>query len=125
MIDFFETAIEYYLTYPTWDWLAAARIVPSNTTQYTLSNIQDTLTEASGALPYIGCSGPRYNETDAGQGSDDNGRTVISEVWYYNHVLGRPQDGNSIPVNTTYTSTCAKAENAVWYYEPTSSSVRD
>ena len=72
-----------------------------------------------------GRRGPRYNETDAGMGGNDTGRTIISEAWYYNHVFGRPQEGISVPVNATgSTSNCAKAEGALWYYEPTESSVR-
>jgi len=125
VIDFFETAIKYYQRYPTWSWLAEAGITPSNTTQVTLSDIQGTLTKASGAVPYIGCSGPRYNETGAGRGGNDTGRTVVSEVWYYNHVYGRVQEGVSVPINATgSTSSCAKAENALWYYEVTNSSIR-
>lgn len=126
MIDFFDTAIMYYQRYPTFEWLADAGITPSNTTRVTLSDVQGTLTKASGAVPYIGCSGPRYNTTEAGKGSTDNGRTVISEAWYYNYVLGRPQDGVSVAVNATgSTSSCAKAEGALWYYEMTESSVRN
>jgi len=126
VIDFFTTTVMYYLRYPTWSWLADAGITPSNTTQVTLSDVQGTLTKASGAIPYIGCSGPRYNQTDAGTGSQDNGRTVISEAWYYDYVLGRPQEGISVAVNATgSTSSCAKADNALWYYEPTESSIRE
>ena len=80
--DFFENAIGAYKKYPTYEWLSAAGIVPSNTTTYSLSAIQDALTKASGAIPYIGCSGTRYNATDAGQGTSDSGRTELSEVWY-------------------------------------------
>lgn len=125
VIDFFETTIKYYHRYPTWSWLAEAGIRPSNSSQVTLSDIQGTLTKASGAVPYIGCRGPRYNETDAGRGGNDTGRTIVSEAWYYNHVYGRPQEGISIAVNATgSTSSCARAKNALWYYEPTDSSIR-
>lgn len=79
--DFFENAIGAYKKYPTYDWLAAAGITPSNTTTYSLSAISAALTEASGAIPYLGCSGSRYNATDAGVGSNDTGRTELSEVW--------------------------------------------
>jgi len=88
VVDFFETAIKYYKRYPTWEWLNEAKIVPSNQTTYTLADIEKALTKKSGAKPYIGCSGPRYNTTEAGQGKNDTGRTVVSEVWYYNHVSG-------------------------------------
>ncbi|KIW16179.1 hypothetical protein PV08_06230 [Exophiala spinifera] len=125
VVDFFETAIKFYRRLPTYDWLASAKITPSNSTQYTLADIQSQLAKKYGATPYIGCSGPRYNTTAAGKNGTDSGRTVVSEVWYYSHVVGRPQDGNSIPVNaTTPNSSCAKAKDALWYYEMTPGSVR-
>ena len=127
LIEFFETAIMYYLRFPTWGWLSQAGILPSNTTQVSLSDVSGALTKASGSIPYLGCSGPRYNETAAGRGGNDTGRTVISEVWYYMNVYGRPQDGIAIHINATVagsSSNCAKAPGALWYYEPTASSVR-
>lgn len=127
VIQFFETTIKYYLRYPTWTWLSKAGVTPSNSTQVSLSDIQGPLTEASGAIPYIGCRGPRYNETTAGMGSNDTGRTIISEAWYYSHVFGRPQEGLTTPVNASSvgsSSNCAKAKGALWYYEPTESSIR-
>ena len=86
VVQFFETAILYYRRLPTYGWLNQAGIKPSNTTTYSIGQFQDALTKGYGALPYIGCSGPRYNETAAGKGSSDNGRTQISETWYYFHV---------------------------------------
>ncbi|KAH7059050.1 ribonuclease T2-like protein [Macrophomina phaseolina] len=125
VIDYFETAILFDRRLPTYTWLADAGITPSNTTSYTLSDIQGALTEAYGAVPYVGCSGPRFNETAAGNGTSDNGRTRLSETWYYSHVLGRPQEGVAVVVNATgSTSNCAKAAGAVWYYERTPSSER-
>lgn len=86
VVQFFETAISYYLRLPTYKWLESAGITPSNSSQVSLGDFQGALTSAYGALPYVGCSGPRYNETSAGANSTDNGRTAISEVWYYQHV---------------------------------------
>lgn len=82
MVDFFQTAIAYYRSVPTHTWLAAAGIVPSNTTTYTLGAIQAALTEAFGAVPYLACTGAAYNTTAAGQGTLDSGKTALSEVWY-------------------------------------------
>ncbi|OQV02725.1 hypothetical protein CLAIMM_07870 [Cladophialophora immunda] len=127
VLDFFQTAIKYYKRLPTWEWLNEAKIVPSNSTTYTLRDIQGQLAKKYGAVPYVGCTGPRYNTTAEGiaANSTDSGRTVISEVWYYMHVVGRPQDGNSIPVNATSpNTTCAKAKGAIHYYEPTPGSVQ-
>ncbi|KIW03663.1 uncharacterized protein PV09_04985 [Verruconis gallopava] len=114
--EFFETAIKYYQRLPTWNWLDAAGIKPSNSTKVSLSDLQNALVKGYGALPYIGCSGPKYNETAAGKGSTDNGRTQLSEVWYYFHSLGRPQDGAWVPVNATgFVTTCAKTKGAILY----------
>ena len=127
VIDFFQTAIKYYERVPTYKWLEDAGITPSNKTQYSLKDIQGALTKAYGAQPYVGCSGTRYNATEAGEAanSTDSGRTVLSEVWYYSHVNGRPQEGNEAVVDAgSFNTTCAHAESAVWYYEPTPSSVR-
>ncbi|KAK4997510.1 hypothetical protein LTR66_003091 [Elasticomyces elasticus] len=115
-IDYFQTAILYYRRLPTWGWLAAAGIRPSNTTTYSLADMQRALTTGYGALPYIGCTGPRLNQTAAGANSTDAGRTVLAETWYYLHVFGRPQDGVSLPVNASGSvSSCAKAPGALHY----------
>ncbi|GME41503.1 Ribonuclease T2 [Neofusicoccum parvum] len=68
VVDFLETAVLFDRRLPTFTWLADAGITPSNSTTYTLADIQDALTDAYGAKPYIGCSGPRFNETAAGNG---------------------------------------------------------
>jgi ribonuclease T2 len=121
VVDFFETAIHYYRATPTWGWLSAKKIHPSNTTSYSLSDIQSALKAGFGAVPYVGCSGPRYNTTKAGQGSLDDGFTRMSEAWYYLHVYGKPQRGQGKPVpadiNGGRISNCAKAPGAIWYYE--------
>jgi len=82
VVDFFQTAILYYMRLPTWGWLGAHSIYPSNTTTYTLSDMEGALSHEYGAVPYLGCTGPRFNETVAGANSTDTGRTVLSEVWY-------------------------------------------
>lgn len=125
VIQFFETAIMYYKRLPTFDWLAESGIVPSNSTTYTLSHIQNALTWKYGAVPYLGCSGPRYNSTHAGANSTDNGRIILDEVYYYHYVYGRPQDGRAVPVDAVSPNTnCATTEGAIYYYSPTPSSVQ-
>jgi ribonuclease T2 len=127
VVDFFETALQYYDGLPTWDWLAAAGIQPSNCSVYSLADLQDALVAGYGKLPYIGCSGPRYNTTAAGANSTDNGYTVVSEVWYYHHVYGRVQDVRYETVDANITggsvSSCAKTPGALRYYERTADSV--
>ncbi|ROW16644.1 hypothetical protein VPNG_01558 [Cytospora leucostoma] len=126
VVDFFETAVAYYRGLPTWDWLAGAGITPSNATAYSLSDIRSALTAAHGAVPYIACAGERYNATEAGAGSLDNGYTRLSEVWYYHHVYGRPQDHNAVPVAANATGgslgNCASTPGAIYYYERASGS---
>jgi ribonuclease T2 len=121
VIDFFETAVYYYSSLPAYGWLSAASIRPSNTTTYSLTNLQSALTKGFGAVPYIGCSGPKYNTTEAGKGTMDNGGTVLSEVWYYYHVYGKPQRGQGLPVNASINggsiSSCATTPGAIWYYK--------
>ncbi|PSR92168.1 ribonuclease T2-like protein [Coniella lustricola] len=120
VVDFFETAIAWYRTVPTYSWLAAAGIVPSNTTTYTLGDIQDTLTDKFGAVPYLACVGPQFNATAAGAGSGDAGYTVLNEVWYYHHVSGRPQERHGVPVAANATGgslgNCASSAGAISYY---------
>jgi ribonuclease T2 len=128
LLTYFSAAADYFTRLPTYDWLAAKSITPSNTTGYTLADIQSALAARHGAVPYVGCSGPLYNETAAGKGSLDSGRTVLTEVWYYYHVYGPVQAGKGKPVgadiNGASTSSCAKAEKAVWYYERAAGSER-
>ncbi|RDL36469.1 uncharacterized protein BP5553_05821 [Venustampulla echinocandica] len=119
VVDFFSTAVSYYQNLPTWGWLSAADIRPSNTTSYSLSDLQAALTKGFGATPYISCSGPKYNATEAGKGTSDNGATVVSEVWYYYHVYGRVQRNQGIPVDASSNggsvSNCAKVKGALKY----------
>lgn len=71
VVDFFDTVVASYKRVPTYDWLARKDIYPSNSTTYTYADLEDALNEAYGAIPYIGCSGPAYNETEAGKGSSE------------------------------------------------------
>ncbi|KAJ4417999.1 hypothetical protein N0V82_005851 [Gnomoniopsis sp. IMI 355080] len=118
VVDFFETAIAWYRTLPTYDWLAAAGIVPSNTTTYSLVDIQSALTEAFGAVPYLACSGA--------ESADGSGYTALSEVWYYHHAVGRPQDRVKVPVAANATGgslgNCATEAGAIHYYQRTNGS---
>ncbi|KAK4443915.1 ribonuclease T2-like protein [Podospora aff. communis PSN243] len=126
MLDYFDVSARFFARLPTYDWLAEKGITPRNSTGYSLREIQAALEEKHGGPPFVGCAGPRWNETEAGKGSGDAGRTVLSEVWYYYHVYGRVQEGRGkevgADVNGGSVSSCAKAEGAVWYYERTKGS---
>jgi ribonuclease T2 len=141
VVDFFETAIKYYQRFPTYKWLKAKDIVPSNSTTYSYTAIRDVLAKKHGGVPFLGCSGPRFNATEAGKGSTDNGYTVLSEVWYYEHVstlfsllplsytprdsnthiqvYGRTQEGRTVSVDAspTYLTNCAMTKGAIHYYQ--------
>lgn len=121
VIDFFETALRYYDTLPTYQWLSAESICPSNSTAYSLTDLQSALSAGFGEVPYIGCSGPAYNTTTAGQGTLDSGKVNLSEVWYYHHVLGRVQNGQAMPVSASIDggsiSNCATTPGALNYLE--------
>ncbi|KAH8680862.1 ribonuclease T2-like protein [Xylariales sp. PMI_506] len=127
VVDFIETAAAYYRGLPTYDWLAAAGITPCNDTtsasHYSLADVQAALVAGFGKLPYTGCTGPRYNETAAGAGSLDNGYTVLDEVWYYHHVVGRVQDLVSVAVDASINggsvTSCATTPGAIRYLERT------
>lgn len=152
------------IQYPTYQWLANASIVPSNTTGYSLAQIEGTLTKASGAVPYVrlsllhlfymdrpfqrghtpgdaaikACLWRRrmYSARSTGTicvaydmltlqiGCSGPTRQTITEVWYYSHVLGKPQDGIFKPINQTTTSSCNKTE-PLWYYTRSDGSEAD
>ncbi|PHH81336.1 hypothetical protein CDD82_997 [Ophiocordyceps australis] len=128
LFSFFETAVAFHQALPTFSWLSDAGITPSNTTTYSLSHLQRALSVGFGLVPFVGCSGPRYNETDAGKGSADDGRTRLSEVWYFYHVYGRPQNVESVKLAADTAggrlSSCAMTEGAVWYFERAAGSER-
>ncbi|KAG1850623.1 ribonuclease T2 [Suillus subalutaceus] len=107
VVNFYETVTKVFQMYPTYNMLAAAGILPSNTTTYTLSQITNVLYSQTGAVPYLGCYG--------------NG-TILDEVWYFHHVLGTEQYGHFKTLNSTTPSSCA--ETGIWYYERTTTSER-
>lgn len=59
VVEYFETVLKYDMRLPTWGWLGAHGIYPSNSTTYTLSDMEAALRQEYGATPYLGCSGPR------------------------------------------------------------------
>ncbi|KAI3329062.1 ribonuclease T2 [Xylariaceae sp. AK1471] len=74
--DYFTRAVSLFKTLPSYDWLAAAGIVPSITATYTLAAIQAALTAHHGHNVVVGCSGQNLNE-----------------LWYHFHVQGSIQGG--------------------------------
>ncbi|KAI6114944.1 ribonuclease T2 [Pisolithus thermaeus] len=107
VVNFYETVVKVFQLYPTYNMLAAAGIVPSNGTTYTLAQITNAYSQ-TGAIPYLGCSG--------------NG-VVLDEVWYFHHVLGTEQYGHFKTINSTTPSSCAA--EGLWYYGRTPTSERE
>ncbi|KAG1774071.1 ribonuclease T2 [Suillus placidus] len=106
VVNFFETVVKVFQMYPTYDMLAAAGIVPSNTTTYTRAQIANALYSQTGADPWLGCY-----DTDG---------TVLEEIWYFHHVLGTEQYGHFKTLDSITPATCA--ETGIWYYERTPTS---
>ncbi|KAF8078845.1 ribonuclease T2 [Lyophyllum atratum] len=109
VINYYDAAIRAYHQYPTFDILAASGIVPSNTTSYTLDQFERALASQIGATPYLGCR---------------NNGTVLSEVWYFNHVLGTEQYGTFKPIESLTKSSCSKTA-PIWYYERSQNSEQE
>ncbi|KAL8276342.1 hypothetical protein RQP46_011267 [Phenoliferia psychrophenolica] len=109
VVDYFQASIRAFKNYPSFSILAAAGVVPSNTTTYTLAALQSAFVSQTGAVPYFGCQGPAGN------------KTILGEIWVHAHVLGTPQYGQYKAINTTARSNCAA--EGINYYEPTPGSV--
>jgi ribonuclease T2 len=111
------------------DRVISAGIVPSNTTTYPLASIQNAIMSQTGAMPYLGCSGVNH--------------TVLSEVWFYNHLWGSEQARNNLipsscivltlrfqlgkfkTINATSPVTTCNLTMPIHYYERTPSSERE
>lgn len=88
-----------FLTAPTYKWLTQAGIYPSNTQNYTLTELQSALARHHGGkTPFLGCS---------------NGGTRLNEFWYYYNTFGSIINGYYVPVESTTNSTC-KATGIQW-----------
>ncbi|KAF8898976.1 ribonuclease T2-like protein [Infundibulicybe gibba] len=109
VVNFFDTVVRAFHRFPTFDMLAASGILPSNKTGYPLGRLQQALKSQTGALPFLGCT---------------NNGTVLSEVWYFNHVFGTEQFGTFKALDSTTPSTCSNKTN-IWYHERTSTSERE
>ncbi|KAL6694267.1 ribonuclease T2 [Trichoderma pleuroticola] len=91
--DFFRRTVTLFQTLPSYNWLAAAGILPSSTTTYTLAAIQDALTAQFGHNVIINCN--------------KNGE--LDELWYQYNVRGSVQTGVFVPVDPVGApSTCPK-----------------
>jgi len=97
--DFFQKTVDTFKTLPSYDWLAAAGIVPSTTATYNLQDIVNAVSGANehGAQAYVGCS---------------NGQ--IDELWYYYYVQGSIQTGTFQPTDLVGAQGCPAT--GIYYY---------
>lgn len=79
IVEFIENVVAAQLQYPSYQWLANASIVPSNSTGYNLTSIQNTLTKASGAVPYVCPTFPQSLRQIQSVLSDGPGRKKVSK----------------------------------------------
>ncbi|KAF2431450.1 ribonuclease T2 [Tothia fuscella] len=96
LMQFFTTIYELYRRLPTFTFLSACGILPTNETTYTLETIETCLRAATGFVPHLGCSSDNY----------------LNEIWYYFHLRGRLGDRNAGTTgfqgtNSTFKSTCS------------------
>jgi len=90
LVEFLQQTVELDKKLPTYDYLAGCGIIPTNETTYSISAIEQCLTEAfDGYLPHIGC-------LDG----------YLAEVWYYHLLAGRIKGGRYVPTNTTFGTSC-------------------
>ncbi|KAJ8083708.1 hypothetical protein PM082_002474 [Marasmius tenuissimus] len=104
IVNYFDAVLRSFHQHPTFDILSASGIVPSNKTGYPLTSIQNALRSQTGAVPFLGCAN----------------RTILTEVWYFSHVLGTEQYGAYKNLDSTTVTSCAQNET-IWYYERTPS----
>ncbi|GAA5995433.1 hypothetical protein JCM5350_005972 [Sporobolomyces pararoseus] len=82
MVDYFERAVELFKTLPTYNWLAAAGIVPSTTKTYTLAQLQAVAKANFGYEAVFNCQ---------------NG--ALNEVWYGYYAQGPINGGKLSPTS--------------------------
>lgn len=90
VFDYFNITMNLYRQLPTYDWLADAGIVPSETKTYSKEEILAVLKEKSDAEPYIRCD---Y-------------KNALQEVWYFHHLKGSLLGENFTPIDTLTNSRC-------------------
>ncbi|XHF97693.1 ribonuclease T2-like [Aspergillus wentii] len=79
VVDYFDKTVELFEGLPSYDVLAKAGIVPSQTKTYTRSEIENALSTAHGADVAVRCR-----------------RGALNEIWYYFNVAGPLQSGKFV-----------------------------
>lgn len=86
--------------------VCSAGIVPSNTTTYTLAQIQNAVKSQTGAVPFFGCGGSGASGTA--------NHNILNEVWHFNHVLGTVRTPLAVVVLRWLISACRVVLGAIW-----------
>lgn len=86
---YFETVVALFEQLGTYQALASANIVPSDTDTYNLEDMQTAVQNYNGHIPDFICKG-----------------NTISAVQYYLNAQGPLQDGNFVASNPTRSSSC-------------------
>ncbi|GMG52847.1 unnamed protein product [Ambrosiozyma monospora] len=104
MVDYIKKATELYDGLPTYKWLAAKGIVPSETNTYTKQQIMDAISANFGHTAYISCD-------------KNNG---LQEVWYFHHLKGNLLTGEYVPMEPLANSTKCP-ESGIYLFPKTGS----
>jgi ribonuclease T2 len=89
-VDFFKKTVELFKTLPSYEWLSAAGIKPSDSATYSTSDIQAALKAKHGKEVTLGCK---------------NG--ALDEIWYHYNVQGSVVGGKFVAADPDGTkSTC-------------------
>ncbi|KIW03986.1 uncharacterized protein PV09_04817 [Verruconis gallopava] len=83
VVQYFQKAVEVYKSLPSFEWLEAAGIVPSDEKTYTRAEIEAALEAPRGAKAIIQC--------------DPRRPTELREIWYHFRVKGSLQQGEFVP----------------------------
>ncbi|CAI7673887.1 unnamed protein product [Penicillium discolor] len=79
VVDYFDKTVEVYKELPTYEFLANASIVPSQTRTYALADIEAALEQAHGNPVTIRCRSG-----------------AINEIWYHFNIAGSLQSGEFV-----------------------------
>ncbi|OJJ51599.1 hypothetical protein ASPZODRAFT_127698 [Penicilliopsis zonata CBS 506.65] len=80
VVDYFNKTVEIFEKLPSYEFLANAGIVPSNSDTYALADIANALQKGHGAEVTVRC---RYG--------------ALNEIWYHFNIAGPLQTGDFVP----------------------------
>lgn len=99
VVDFFKTAVDLEKTVPTYKFLEAAGITPSDTKQYSKADMLAAINNSTfGHSAYLGC----------------NNNGALQEVWYHFNLRGAVANGMFVPIESPVGT--GKCPDKIWYY---------